>query len=83
MVALMTKSGLGTKNIPDANNWHFAKYWHQVWSINEIYQDSYQTIWNKTNDLLNRSISLPIMVSWDEKFCVDYGNKILDLINEC
>ena len=83
MVALMTKSGLGTKNIPDANNWHFAKYWHQVWSINEIYQDSYQTIWNKTNDLLNRSISLPIMVNWDEKFCVDYGNKILDLINEC
>jgi 8-amino-3,8-dideoxy-alpha-D-manno-octulosonate transaminase len=81
MVEQMTKVGLGTKNIPDANNWHFAKNWHQVWSINEKYQDTYQTIWNKTNDLLNRSISLPIMINWDEKYCLEYGNKILRIIN--
>jgi len=81
MVELMTKAGLGTKNVPDANNWHFAKNWHQVWSLNDKYQYTYQTIWNKTNDLLNRSISLPIMVSWDENYCIEYGNKILNIIN--
>lgn len=83
MVRLLSESGLGTKNIPDANNWHFAKNWHQVWSGNTIYKNSYQSIWKKTDELLSRSIALPIMVNWDETFCNEYADKVLTIISKC
>lgn len=83
MVQLLSKTGLGTKNIPDANNWHFAQNWHQVWSGNEKYKDTYSSVWAKTDELLSRSISLPIMVNWDESFCNEYAKKVLDIIEMC
>lgn len=83
MVQLLGKAGLGTKNIPDANNWHFAQNWPQVWMTNDKYKDNYQTVWNKTSEILSRSISLPIMVSWDETFCKEYSKKVLDIIEQC
>jgi 8-amino-3,8-dideoxy-alpha-D-manno-octulosonate transaminase len=83
MVKIMVKEGLGTKNIPDANNWHFAQNWPQIWTENSVYKDNYNKVWLKTNELLNRSISLPIMVNWTELFCKEYGEKILRIISSC
>jgi 8-amino-3,8-dideoxy-alpha-D-manno-octulosonate transaminase len=83
MVQLLGKEGLGTKNIPDANNWHFAQNWSQVWDVNSLYSHNYKKVWAKTNDLLSRSISLPIMVNWSETFCKEYGEKIFRIINSC
>jgi len=80
MVKLLAHEGLGTKNIPDANNWHFAQNWPQVWATNSMYKDNYTKVWEKTNELLSRSISLPIMVNWTEAFCKDYGEKVLRII---
>lgn len=83
MVKLMAEEGLGTKNIPDANNWHFAQNWPQVWTVTEKYKNNYRSVWSKTNELLSRSISLPIMVNWDEAFCKDYGKRVLNIIEKC
>jgi 8-amino-3,8-dideoxy-alpha-D-manno-octulosonate transaminase len=80
MVQLLSENGLGTKNIPDANNWHFAKNWSQMWKNDSNYKDTFENQWAKTDELLSRSISLPIMVSWDTDFCQQYAEKILNII---
>jgi len=80
MVELMSKIGLGTKNIPDANNWHFAQNWSQVWNENKIYSETYTKCWEKTDELLKRTISIPIMVNWTEDNCREYAEKLLNII---
>ncbi|MDO8742951.1 MAG: DegT/DnrJ/EryC1/StrS family aminotransferase [Candidatus Azambacteria bacterium] len=56
---LLKAEGLGTKNLPDAINWHFAGTW------SHIFQDS--SLWRKSEELLRRAIALPIMVKTDDE----------------
>ena len=65
-VAKMAEVKLGTKNIPDAFEWHFAGYWTHIFG--ELGFTKKQT-WDSvrpTYDLLARSISLPVMVNEEE-----------------
>ncbi len=56
---LLSEKGLGTKNLPDAINWHFAGTW------NHIFPDC--SLWPKSNELLRRAIAIPIMVKMPEE----------------
>ena len=82
MVQQLSANGLGTKNIPDANNWHFSKYWPHMWENSVLYKDNYQTAWKTSDELLIRSIALPVMVKWSTSFCEEYGQKVLSLIEQ-
>jgi len=62
--------GLGTKNLPDAINWHFAGTWSHIFP--EI------DIWPNTENLLTRAVAIPIMVKMDE----EQINKVIRTINE-
>lgn len=62
----MAAEGLGTKNIPDALMWHFAGNWEHLFRQYDFYQDSYKDQWQKTDDLLQSAVAIPVMVKWDE-----------------
>ena len=76
----LAKVGVGTKNIPDAMKWHFNKYFTQVWN-NTSYYKNYETAWAKSDELLTRSVSLPVMVNWSEEDCKIFGQKVLKVLN--
>ncbi len=63
LISLLAAEGIGTKNVPDAMRWHFAKYFTQIWN-NTDYYNNYEFQWAKSDQLLSRSVSLPVMVNW-------------------
>jgi 8-amino-3,8-dideoxy-alpha-D-manno-octulosonate transaminase len=65
-VAGMRAKGLGTKNLPDAIGWHFAKHWSHVMDGNPRYEGKCETAWTKSADLLERSVAIPVMVKMDD-----------------
>jgi 8-amino-3,8-dideoxy-alpha-D-manno-octulosonate transaminase len=79
-VAKLAKVGVGTKNVPDAMRWHFNKYFTQIWENCDLYPN-YNTAWSKSDDLLSRSLSLPVMVLWTEEECKTFGEKVLTVLN--
>ena len=65
-VDMIKIEGLGTKNVPDAIEWHFVKYWDHMLSyfdmdINEL-NNSIMT----SSEILEKCVALPIMVKTSE-----------------
>lgn len=56
------KKGYATKNLPDAIDWHFAGTWKHIFSKQKKYQSNWKTEWKKSENLLRKSIALPILV---------------------
>lgn len=52
---LLKERGLGTKNLPDAINWHFAGTWSHIFSPKEL-------DFPQSESILKRAIAVPIMV---------------------
>ncbi|HUC60467.1 MAG TPA: DegT/DnrJ/EryC1/StrS family aminotransferase [Alphaproteobacteria bacterium] len=65
-VAEMAKEGLGTKNLPDAVRWHFARHWQHMFEATGYYRDSYRSEWRASADLLERAVAIPVMVKMDD-----------------
>ncbi len=68
--ALLKGQGFGTKNLPDAIDWHFAGTW------NHIFSDC--SIWPKSEELLRRAIAIPIYVKMDD----NQINKVIKVIHQ-
>ena len=64
LVAKLAERGIGTKNVPDAMNWHFADRWAHIWKNSPLYRETYRTQWKSSASLLERCVSLPILVNW-------------------
>lgn len=60
-------AGYGTKNIPDAIDWHFSGTWNHMFHSVPAYKDKWQTAWKSSADLLGRSIAIPIYVKVKEE----------------
>lgn len=71
VIASMKYRGVGTKNIPDALNWHFAQNW------DHIFPDA-KTRWNDSAELLSRAVAIPVPVIMAE----DYPNRIREALLE-
>jgi 8-amino-3,8-dideoxy-alpha-D-manno-octulosonate transaminase len=69
--------GYGTKNIPDAIDWHFSGTWNHMFHNVPNYKDTWKTKWSRTGELLARSIAIPIYV----KTTKEELEKHLDVIN--
>ena len=60
----LSKEGIGTKNLPDAINWHFAGTWtHIFYNYPEYDGKNLEQVWPQSTDYLRRAIALPIMVN--------------------
>jgi len=59
--------GFGTKNVPDAIDWHYAGTWDQLLPQYPRYQGKpLSEFWPHATDLLSRSVALPIMLKFDD-----------------
>ncbi len=80
-VEKMVEVGLGTKNLPDAIKWHFAKHWQHMFREYNFYNDGVNH-WQKSDDILSRSIAIPVMVKMTDEQIAEIANKLLKIANE-
>ena len=66
IVNLLNKNNIGTKNIPDAIEWHFAKYWGHIFNPLGISDSELNKMTLKSAKILERSIAIPINVTTPE-----------------
>ncbi len=78
----MGEEGLGTKNLPDAIVWHFARHWEHMFKEYNFYSDSWQTNWQQSADLLERAIALPVMVKMSDERIAEIAGKLLKIAGE-
>lgn len=64
----LKEKGIGTKNLPDAINWHFAGTWDHIFrEIPEYNKVDIAKQFKKSEDILRRAISIPIFVNMTEE----------------
>lgn len=80
-VEKMVEVGLGTKNLPDAIKWHFSKHWQHMFREYNFYNDGVNH-WQKSDDILSRSIAIPVMVKMTDEQIAEIANKLLKIANE-
>ena len=78
----MTKEGLGTKNIPDSLNWHFARNWGHMYRNHKKYERTFQDEWAKSANLLERSIAVPVMIKMTADRIDEVANKLLKISHQ-
>jgi 8-amino-3,8-dideoxy-alpha-D-manno-octulosonate transaminase len=74
---MLYEKGLGTKNLPDALQWHFAGTWEHLFTEYPHLQNCSQ-LWPASKLLLERAIALPVNVKMTESDI----EHIIDSINE-
>jgi len=80
-VEKLVTAGLFTKNVPDAIDWHFSGTWNHMFVDVPAYRDCWSTVWSRSADLLDRSISLPIFVNKSEDDMKKDGETVLRILN--
>lgn len=76
---MLIEKKIGTKILPDAIKWHFAGTWdHMLPACEEYRGKKLIDIWKKSYSILNRGISIPILV----KMSNDRINEIINAIHE-
>lgn len=78
----LKREGLGTKNVPDAMRWHFAKHWRHMFERHGWYRDTYATRWQRSADLLERAVALPVMVRMTGERSAEIGEKCRKIAKE-
>ncbi len=64
----LVAKGLGTKNLPDAINWHYAGTWtHIFYDYPQFKGKDLETVWSQSTGFLRRAIALPIMVNMTDE----------------
>jgi 8-amino-3,8-dideoxy-alpha-D-manno-octulosonate transaminase len=81
-LAGLKREGLGTKNVPDAMRWHFAKHWTHMFEKYGWYRHSYRTQWQRSADILECAIALPVMVRMDDARISLVGEKLQKIARE-
>jgi len=80
-VKRMAEEGLATKNLPDAIKWHFAKHWGHMFREYNFYNDGLNH-WKKSDEILSRSIALPVMVNMTNEQINNIAAKLLKIAKE-
>lgn len=78
----MRAEGLGTKNLPDAIRWHFARHWSHMFKEFRFHEGAWEKEWAQSADLLERAIALPVMVNMTDGNIRGIAEKILRVARE-
>lgn len=65
-VQMLAKNGLGTKNVPDAIEWHFAAFWEHLHPLLGISTAAFKEKYRDSESVINRCVALPILVKTTE-----------------
>ncbi|MFC1478502.1 DegT/DnrJ/EryC1/StrS family aminotransferase [Candidatus Margulisiibacteriota bacterium] len=64
----LVSKGFGTKNLPDAINWHYAGTWTHIFYDYPEYKDlDLEQVWPQSTGYLKRAVALPIMVNMTDE----------------
>jgi 8-amino-3,8-dideoxy-alpha-D-manno-octulosonate transaminase len=64
--AQLRGDGIGTKNLPDAIQWHYAGTWDHMLAFFERYRGrDLMREWPVSTDLISRAIALPVLIRMD------------------
>ncbi len=78
----LSERGIGTKNLPDAVDWHFAGTWSHIFSsYNEYKEKNLEEVWKQSTGLIRRAIAIPIMVKMDEEQINNISESIEWILN--
>lgn len=67
-VAALKAKGIGTKNLPDAIDWHFAGTWEHIFKeVPEYAGKDVSRMFPASEAILRRAISIPIMIKMDDQ----------------
>ncbi len=58
----LKEKGIGTKNLPDAINWHYAGTWTHIFNGAQYKGKNLERVWAQSTGFLRRAVALPIMV---------------------
>ena len=78
--SIMADSGVATKNVPDAIEWHFVKYWDHMLSEIGLQYDELRKSIEVSTQLIERCVAFPIMVKTTEKQAIEHAEKIYKII---
>ena len=79
----LNENGIGTKNLPDAVNWHYAGTWsHIFYNYTEYRGKDLEEIWSQSTNYLRRAIAIPIMVNMTDEYIENLGNTISKIAKE-
>jgi len=81
-VRRMSEEGLGTKNVPDAIDWHFAGAWDHIFSK---YGMSKAELWESvrpSHEQLERCVALPVMVKYTPERIDEISSKLQQIAKD-
>ncbi len=81
-VTRIQSNGLGTKNVPDAIEWHFAKYWDHMLDQMEMSKIDLDKSLEISNNIIERCVALPIMVKTTKKDLENISLILIEVLNE-
>ncbi|NPE27396.1 DegT/DnrJ/EryC1/StrS family aminotransferase [Methanococcoides sp. SA1] len=78
----LSKIGIGTKNLPDAIDWHFAGTWKHIFGNYPEYKDKkLESVWPFSTKQLRRAVALPIMIGTTEDELHGIAEKVQAVLN--
>ena len=80
LVSIMKDKGLGTKNVPDAIEWHFAKYWSHMLDKIELSSNELENSLEKSSKIIECCVAFPIMVKTSESKMLSKSKIIKEII---
>jgi len=80
LVEKLIENQISTKNVPDAIEWHFAKYWNHMLKELQMSKKELNKYLNPSSEIIERSVALPIMVNVDFIKIKEQAQKIRDLV---
>ena len=82
IVKKLLENGIGTKNLPDALKWHFAKYWKHMFKEYNFYNDN-KNHWKKSEKILSCAIAIPVMAKMGQKQQIKIIDTLVKIIKSC
>lgn len=83
IVKKMASKGLGTKNLPDALNWHYSGTWNHIFNAYpEYYGKDLEQVWQQSTDILRRAVAIPIMVNMSEERLNFISETLIDILSK-
>ena len=80
-VKLINEKGLGTKNIPDAIEWHFARHWDHIFNKYGLSLSDLHKLTQKSADILDRSVAIPVMVNLEDEIVLQNSDILKEAVN--
>ncbi|MFH2106780.1 MAG: DegT/DnrJ/EryC1/StrS family aminotransferase [Candidatus Micrarchaeota archaeon] len=79
----LSERKMGTKNLPDAINWHYAGTWTQIFHDYPEYKGkNLEEVWEQSTSYLRRAIALPVMVKMADERINEIISAVMEIANE-